>query len=748
MECIIVNLFNIPANLYSHPNYPYHNHILKIAESFDDVNHREAASFHDLGKLSDEFQRYISGLSKKKTTHALESALIYMFSQDGDITPSNFAIFLAIYRHHSKLPNVTDLIEDVLSDEDYLEDHYLGLTKKIKKILKLLGNQKEFDLEEICDLFGEDDFLESYSLKGLENYFKIKEVFSRLIFADKYEAIFKESFEEASTIDAQGYIDRLLKLISSKDNLLSKIRNQAREEVVDNFYQNKQKRIHIIEAPTGIGKTFMALHLGLEIIKSKKRKRLIAALPMTSIIDQTFEEYSKIIDEKDLLKFHHLTYSKQYRDDEEKQYKQKNDYITTSWSRDNVIITTFNQIFDCFYSNKNRDLVKFWTLRNSVIILDEIQAIPRVLLQDFSKTISFLAKEFNIDFILMSATIPAIKHFLDQDITSELLDLKYFSMPFNNRYQLQLDLNINHIDLFSDAIKKSIVTKNSLLAVVNTKKTALKLYDLLIGDFGEELFLLSANFIPLHRKEIIKKISSRLKSNQKTILISTQVIEAGVDLDFDIGFREFAPFSSVIQTAGRVNREGKKHLSPVIVTKSVGGSPYHQKDLSYEDMASLLTEKIESKDLLPYLNQYFEIVINKTTQNTLLIEDMKELNFETVIHTFHQHFMTKLPYIGSVFIEVEEGLYDSLKDRRERILQQNSSSSMTLEQKMEQKILLKELYKEVSKYIINVPEKEISHFLPIWEGSDIYCCPYSHVEDESNYSFVKGWISEEENMIW
>ena len=194
---------------------------------------------------------------------------------------------------------------------------------------------------------------------------------------------------------------------------------------MDNYRENRDKKIYIIEAPTGIGKTFSALHLALEICRDKNKKRIINALPMTSIIDQTYEEYGLVINDDDLLKFHHLTRSKSYgssEGDEKKETnslgRQQNDFIAMSWSSDKVIVTTFNQLFNAFYSNKNRDLIKFWTLRDSVVILDEIQAVPRILIQDLIKTILYLSEHFDIDFVIMSATIPAIKNFMPSEKNS------------------------------------------------------------------------------------------------------------------------------------------------------------------------------------------------------------------------------------------------------------------------------------------------------------------------------------------
>jgi len=383
--------------------------------------------------------------------------------------------------------------------------------------------------------------------------------------------------------------------------------------------------------------------------------------------------------------------------------------------------------------------------------MDEIQSIPRVLLQDFSKTINFLSKELNIDFILMSATIPAIKNFLEKDITSELLDNKYFSIDFNKKYILKFDKKINNIECLAQRIVENLSKNNSILCVVNTRKTALSLFENLKGkllDKSETLYLLSANFITLHREKILKEVSGRLSQKKKTILISTQIIETGVDLDFNMGFREFAPLSSIIQSAGRVNREREKKNAIITVTNKIGGSPYHEKDVSFEEISQLLKFDIKSNCILKFLKEYFDVVIKKTSPDTLLIEKMKNLDFEDVAKIFKENFMKQLPYIASVFIESEEGLYKDFVMKRESILTDLKKENISFEEKMEKKILLKEINKEIYRYIIQVPEKETNYFSKIWEGSEIYYCPHCYIRDEIKYSRKTGWISKEENNMW
>ena len=144
-----MNLFDIDTKIKSHPDYPYKNHIKNMANSFGEGIHRMAASFHDLGKLSNEFQNYIQNLDRgKKTTHAFESSLIYLFLNELKIKPETVAIFISILKHHGNLENINELSDDKLSDEEDILYRYPNLEKKINRICDLSDINIDFKLNE------------------------------------------------------------------------------------------------------------------------------------------------------------------------------------------------------------------------------------------------------------------------------------------------------------------------------------------------------------------------------------------------------------------------------------------------------------------------------------------------------------------------------------------------------------------------------------------------------------------------
>ena len=214
-----MTLFDLPDGVYSHPGcYPFKTHVLNMADAFDDPVHKETTYFHDLGKLNRGFQDNINrGGPLPFHTHA--GAFFFLSYVGMVLKPETFCVFLSILKHHGDLPDVQDLA-DSLMDEDTIRYNHPELSASIQQIQMDVGVQVDFNLEDICELFDQESFVRTYGLTGLSSYFKIKEIFSKLIFTDKYEAIFKDGFIEGPDIDFDRYLSTLMDLIHRKTNHL------------------------------------------------------------------------------------------------------------------------------------------------------------------------------------------------------------------------------------------------------------------------------------------------------------------------------------------------------------------------------------------------------------------------------------------------------------------------------------------------------------------------------------------------
>ena len=699
----------IANSFFSHPQKSYNKHISRIAESFDEVNHKIVAYYHDLGKLSNAFQIYIS-LKRKtnetdikfekrrnrlKTTHTLESAYLYFCNEES--RKNDFlANFFTILKHHSDLPNISDSMNDYLSNIYKLKIDENRLTK-IEDIARKSDINFDNDIYEFTDFF--EDLEEEDCYKTIENFFLFKKRYSRLILADKFEAIFSKPYQNIEYFtpnQLDKHLTTIQNIIKEKQkNSPNEYRTKAREIIFKNFEKQNNTNIYLIKAPTGVGKTFIALELALKIAKLKANKRrIITAIPFTSIIDQTHSEYEKILKGESVLKYHHLTKYKK-NDDEREQFSQKI-FLSDIW-HEHFIVTTFNQLLYTFFSNHNKDNLRLETLRDSIIIVDEIQNIPRVLLKSVSFVFDEFSKRYNIDFIIMSATMPNIyNEFKNATILSD----DNFYTQKNNRYILSYDKNLANYETLKDIIYDE---NHSTLCVVNTIEKAKTLYKKVDK---KNCYLLTTHQTPQHRKAIIRLIKCKLKKKEPITLISTQLIEAGVDLDFDIGYREFAPFASIIQMAGRINREGKNpNPAKVIIFDYINGKelPYHSIDLQADKIKKLLENPLNEIDLLSNMDKYFVDIKYQTTDVNLETK-MEKLEFVSLKKLLDENFMPKQPWKVSLFIEQKPNHFKEFIEKRELEFSKYQNKFDAINS-------IKELEKDLGLYTISINNNLIEEYL-------------------------------------
>jgi len=663
-----VNLFKVDNNLWSHPNKPYVNHIENIANSFDDEAHKISANFHDIGKLSNEFQSYIRKETKKKTTHALEGGYLFCFLTE-HIDENFLSIFFSIVKHHLSLPNIK---EDAYKYSNKNENSFerKGWLEKIAMIEKNLQTNSEHNSKYFHELLRM--FVDNFeSFTTIENFFLFKKRYSRLILADKFEAIFNEPYQNINYLQnnkLDSYLQKMHDNIATRPT--NEFRNNAKQVIFENYGKNKNSNIYLIKAPTGVGKTFIALELALQIAKDKgDKQRIITAIPFTSIIDQTHQEYEAILGKGKVLKYHHLTKHKEKKEEDEKEQFSQKVFLADIW-HEHFIVTTFNQLLYTLFSNHNRDNVRLETLRDSVIIIDEVQNIPRVLISSVVKVFELFAKEYNIHFIIMSATMPSFEGLLEN---ATVISEEWFYEKKENRYRLHFKADINSFESLAEEINGN---NQSALCVVNTIDKAKTLFAEMEGKEREDKFLLTTHQIPLHRQEIIDEIKEALACGKKIKLISTQLIEAGVDLDFDVGYREFAPFGSIVQMAGRVNREGKKGISDIFVfdfleiqskNEEVRRLPYRAIDLQENNTMEWLKTPLEEIEILENLETYFKKIKDETSAVDLL-EEMKKLKFKTLFDKLNENFMPNQPWKVSLFIEQKKEQFSKYIEERNIIL--------------------------------------------------------------------------------
>ena len=680
---------------WSHPNKLLENHIKNMISPDDDELGKQVKLYHDIAKLKNNFQIYIRDTSNDKLdkNHSLLSAYFFLLNSKFDEILTLFG-FLAIVSHHGDVVNLMTLAREAnkfFKNQKELEqwDEVANAAKNIKIYLGLSTKKDEF--LDRAEKLRQYLVLSQYRHKfTYEDFINFKSLYSNLIYSDKFEAIFGIPKQESKDIPIDVLESDIKNLPPNKK------RDAFRKFVLNNFDENY--KLFTLTAPTGYGKTLTALNFALKFNKP----RIIYALPFTSIIDQTYEIVAKIYKSSDILvsKAHHKTTIGEENLTEEDRYS-KIKFLMESFSGE-INITTLYQLIFALFGNKNKDNVKFNQLKNSVVIIDEVQAIPYNFRKDFILLCEIISQRLGTIFIFMSATMPVIK----SEKFKEISNLDYFSKQ--DRYVIKW-LDIGGEDELLEKICEAASDKNTLV-VVNTIKKAQELFTKLRDKFS--CFCLNGYMYDDHKRATIEAVRCAIDKSKvdplasKILLISTQSIEAGVDLDFDVGFREVSPISSIIQTAGRVNRHfgatrGELYVFPEIskFTNLIYGDLYK---VSGAILSDLKQKEVRESEILEISNLYFQKISNQL-ENLHIKSEIEKLEFENINQKIEDIMNDN--YKQTIIIEPEENF---IKDFEAKIFEIKNSPN----EKFTIRDLFKNHIRKLSKFSINVALKDMNKLMP------------------------------------
>ena len=517
----------------------------KFAEKFNQKNLGYLAGlYHDLGKYSEKFQKRLEGDSSR-VDHSTAGAkkVFEKFNTIGKII-----LAYSIAGHHSGLLD-TNGLEDRLNSK--IEDY-----SAYKDDLSEISDKTSALIQEIKPLIKQDDIKAS----GFSLSFLTRMIYSCLVDADwlnteefcqKSDGTYEENGKLRSNFDELATLDkRLEEYLQRFENSKGKI-NEKRREILHQCLSKAKnpKGLYSLTVPTGGGKTLSSLGFALKHAITNNQDRIIYTIPYTSIIEQNAGIFRGIFGDENVLE-HHSNFVFEDKDDENEIRKnQKLKYATENWDIP-IIATTNVQFFESLFSHKKSRCRKLHNIANSVIVMDEAQMIPINYLIPCVRAVEELVKYYNCTFVLCTATQPS----LDDKFT----DIKPVEIISNTQdlFDFFKRVEVDNIGKRSDdELIEEISGLDQVLTIVNSKKHAKELYSRLKSSDG--VFHLSTLMCPIHRKETIKKIKKRLKENLPTKVISTQLIEAGVDIDFPYVYRSSAGLDSIAQSAGRCNREGK-----------------------------------------------------------------------------------------------------------------------------------------------------------------------------------------------
>ena len=653
-------------NLKSHPDLFLREHIAQVQLAMDGiwqwhseklvsekvkVLSRKLAQLHDLGKGSDAFQEFIEdpasfrGDPMEKAHTPLSLLLTLLLAKvEGWTFLDTLILAASAYGHHSGLPNLPSrrFGEDGSSSrtlDDFTGGHIARALRKQLPTLDLLSLEQEtgINLKRFClskkSLREADRFLqekimpEFYALtleKGVDFRLKAQLIFSFLLEADK---AFLAVPDPKAHLDRNprhwqaAWVDQ--KIGECEEGPINLLRKKARSEVIKNTMYKRQGGIYYMTAPTGIGKTLLAATWALRKRESIERNsdispKIIVVLPYLSIIDQTAKEYRSLleisgqeVDGSWFLTSHSLS-DRKYAPWMEESAEH---FFIDTW-RTELVITTYDQFLLSLIEPRARYQMRFHNLCDALIIMDEVQSLPCKLWQLLNAVLHSLAEMGNSQILLMSATLPP---FVSETIPLLENYRKYFKAF--SRYELHLRISEKtHIQDFCEnlatLLNNWLDEKKRVLVTLNTRKSARTVYDHLKHDWPDgyediPMFFISADVTP---KDRLRKIDL-IKDGEPCIVVSTQCIEAGVDIDMGLVIRDFAPWDSIVQIAGRCNREGRggKWL-PVEIVDLVTEKGRRYSEMIYDDKISLQETRrliesfpvIKEEDVLPISDRYFE----------------------------------------------------------------------------------------------------------------------------------------------
>ncbi len=344
--------------------------------------------------------------------------------------------------------------------------------------------------------------------------------------------------------------------------------NQVRQEISDQCLQaaSRPDGIYRLSLPTGSGKTLTSLRYALEVAKRGKQ-RIFFVIPLLSVLEQNAAAIREAVGDDELILEHHSNVVREKREQDE---LDPNELCMENWESP-IVITTLVQLMDTLFSGKTSCIRRMSALRDSVLIVDEVQTVPRKMLTLFNLAMNFLAECLHTTVVLCSATQPALEQTeypLCYASEPELVPRSPVQWQVFRRtkiYDLRTPSGYQKAQV-ADLVEECREKHGSVLLICNTKREAREVYRELTARNGESLFHLSTAMCMANRVDTLRQIQKSLDGDCRAVCVSTQLVEAGVDFSFGCVIRILAGLDNVVQSAGRCNRHGEKgHICPVYI---------------------------------------------------------------------------------------------------------------------------------------------------------------------------------------
>lgn len=661
---------------------------------------------HDIGKYSSGFQQYIR-LGGNREPHAKWGAYMAKSNKLIDIA-------FSIIGHHAGMPNRDSMFETFGQCENELA--------KLEDIRHAIENdERQFS---VCD---NTPFNKINGITRKELF--VRMLFSALVDADSLDTerhFNKDQFDNRPCKSLN--VALLLKALNSKfqsfthnsplNDLRTKVRLYAQN------LASMPQGCFSMTLPTGMGKTLCSLNWALHHAKAHSNiKRIVIVLPFISIIDQTANELKTIFKEYDVILEHHSNVIYDESDKEDFHGNAPKLLATENWNYP-IVITTAVQFFESLFSNQRAKCRKLHNLQDSIVIFDEIQTLPVYLAECTMKMLNDMLHLCRCSILFCTATLPNFQErndFSGIDHITPLVEnpASIFAATKRVDYYPVSDYQPQSFDRITDRI---IEQNNSVLIVCNTKKKAKAIFEQMKQKSRIQVLHLSTNMCQAHRMKIIDDVKKKLNDGEKIILCSTQLIEAGVDMDFPVVFRELAPLESIIQSAGRCNREGKlEHGKVFLFQLEKSGQPSKQYETFAQYAQLCYQDKEDRLSDADFYAEYYTKIMELYVPNDDITPERERLMFQNVADKYH--------IINSSTISLF-------------IYRYNSDSLQLYNEIKDAEYLNLKVFQQIAQYCVQVYDKfeksnsnnivELENGVRIWSGnyseefglnndSEIYC---------------------------
>jgi len=660
----------IPQSLLEHLQ-----NVSKLAGQFAVTPEMKAVAaqcglYHDIGKYSQEFQKYIRGLKHGRVNHSTAGA--QLLQQTGSLTGALEAFCIA--GHHAGLSNRGSRFDTAN------EGTFCGRMKKEVPDFSAYKNE----LPQPQKLMGFEKVLNEYGTFQRPDCIAanlwLRMLFSCLVDADflDTEAYMKNGQVQRgqfATIDklATEFFSQLQKKgFFTPKNALNRKRYEILERCIQ-YGKNHPEGIYTLTVPTGGGKTISAFAWAMEQARTYHKKRIIYVIPYTSIIEQTADTLRSFLGNDNIIEHHSQV---EYDDTQEALNRKR--LATENWDAP-VIVTTNVQFFESLFANRTSRCRKLHNMADSVILFDEVQMFPVNFLTPVLQSLEALVQHFSCSLLFCSATqpefnsatIPSLKlHPKPVEIMDNLPDLYRFF-----KRTIMVNEGLKDYDWVADRISEN----PQCLCICLTKDEALQIYQRVKG----ECTYLSTNLCPSHRQQVIQEMKEKLKKGEICRMVSTSIISVGVDIDFPVVYLEENGVDSLIQGAGRCNREGKKSAAESLVhifsTEKIQNSQFMRQE---RQCMQLVEQQYSDMTLPDAIKTYFQELYG-AKESILDEKGILELSGKVAFATIGEKFKLIEDHTRNLFIPWDD-------------------EAKQIEQQLRAGIFTRELMRKAGKYMVSV----------------------------------------------